>query len=597
MIATASISNKWRNRSITSQTALNADLDLQSDFVDFVTDNRILVNGLIGFGLEIADHRFRFTNLYIRDTLKQSRLSLGENNDGNSFLIQDTGWFERQLIDSQLVGELKFGDLAVDLRGGYAQTQREAPYEYNFQYERTNNPNEPFGDTFINTLDNGQTGSADVSFSSLSEDLWFGGIDISYPVFDFATLVVGYAYSDTDRVSTRRELLIVADTAFPDGVGALRPDLLLGDAVIDFYDIGLIDGNPGTPAFGAELTIHAAYGKAIINPVPPVTIDVGVRYEDAEQSVSPIEVFTVPTGSNATTFIANDYFLPAATVTWEASDALQFRLAASKTIARPQFRELIFQPYFNPETNRQFNGNPNLIDSELLNAEARVEYYFGGRENRVSLAGFYKKIDNPIEVFSSFSDNEQISGFANAPEAQLYGAELDLQYNYDLLDAGGWLSNKRIVVVANYTYTQSELKVAPGDETTVFPSSPQAASDFFRDGAPLTGQSDHLANLQIGLENVDRLQQLTFLASYASERVTSRGTANLPDIVENPGFRLDFVAREAVNFLGQDLELKFEARNIFGRDNLEYQDNGTTRIDINTYDVGQSFSLSVSAEF
>ena len=33
----------------------------------------------------------------------------------------------------------------VDLRGGYAQTQREAPYEYSFTYVRTNNPNDPLG--------------------------------------------------------------------------------------------------------------------------------------------------------------------------------------------------------------------------------------------------------------------------------------------------------------------------------------------------------------------------------------------------------------------------------------------------------------------
>ena len=35
--------------------------------------------------------------------------------------------------------------------------------------------------------------------------------------------------------------------------------------------------------------------------------------------------------------------LPAATLTWEVSPQLQLRFNASKTIARPQFRELIFQ--------------------------------------------------------------------------------------------------------------------------------------------------------------------------------------------------------------------------------------------------------------
>ncbi|MEZ5692346.1 MAG: TonB-dependent receptor [Altererythrobacter sp.] len=596
VIATASISNKWRNRSIVSQTAVNADLDLDTDFRDFVTDNRILVNGLLGFGLEAGNHRIRWTNLFIRDTLKQSRLALGEDfQDDDSEFQQDTIWHERQLLDSQLVAELVFGDLDVDLRAGYAQTQREAPYEYSFTYVRTNNANDPLGDTFINVLDR-QTGSASVAFSELKEDLWYGGIDFSYPLTDWLRLTAGYAYTDTSRYSERREFLINADSSFPDGVGALRPDLLLGDAIIDFYGLGLIESTEADPAFEAALKIHAGYLKGQVNPFDSVTLDIGVRYEDAEQSVVPVEVFATPTNSGSSTFLANDYFLPAATLTWEVSPEFQLRFNASKTIARPQFRELIFQTYYDPETNRQFNGNPSLVDSKLFNAEARGEYYFG-RGNRVSLAGFYKKIDNPIEVYSSFSDNDRISGFANAPEATLYGAEFDLQYGIDLYDWGGWWENKRIITVANYTYTQSELKVGANDVARVFPFADQPATNFFRDGVALTGQSDHMANLQLGIENTDKLQQATLLVNYSSERVTSRGTADLPDIIENPGLTVDFVVRQEISLAKQPFELKFEARNIFGRDNFEYQDNGTTRIDINSYKVGQSFALSVSTEF
>ena len=596
VIATAGVSNKWRNRSIIAQTAVNADLDLDTDFRDFVTDNRMLVNGLLGFGLEIGDHRFRWTNLYIRDTLKQSRLSLGEDlQDGDTEFQQDTAWYERQLIDSQLVAELEFGDLNVDLRGGYAQTQREAPYEYSFTYVRTNNENDPLGDLFVNVLDR-QRGSGSVAFSQLKEELWYGGIDLGYALTDWLRLTVGYAYTDTDRYSERREFLFDADSGFEDAVGALRPDLLLGDAVIEYYDIGLIETTQSDPAFAAALEIHAGYLQSRINPLAGVTLDLGVRYEDAVQRVDPVEVFASPGNSASSTLLANDYYLPAGTLTWEVTDALQARLSASKTIARPQFRELIFQTYYDPETNRQFNGNPLLIDSELTNLEARLEYYFG-RGSRVSLAGFYKDIENPIEVFSSFSDNVQVSGFANAPSAKLHGAELEFQLNHDLIDWGGWFESKRAVVVANYTYTDSEIEVTTGDTTQVFPGGTRPATDYFRDGVPLTGQSDHLVNLQLGLENLDRLQQFTVLLSYASERVTARGTASLPDIVEDPGLSVDFVYRQEFDVFSRPVELKLEARNIFGRDHFEYQSNGTNRIEINTYEVGQSFALSLSTEF
>lgn len=611
MIATVNLSNKYRNRRITSQTPLGGDLALRTDNTQFVTDNRVLFNGLLGFGLEVGDHQFRFTNLFIRDTLKRASLEQSEDLlDGDTSLIQDTAWFERQLYDTQFVGELNFDRLSVDLRGGFAETQREAPYEYEFVYTRSNNPADPFGALFINRLDQ-QRGSATVAFSDLTERLYYGGIDVTYEATDWLNATVGYAYTDTRRVSERRELSLRATSGFPEAFGVFRPDALFGDDLIDLgfdparqqaagigpYQYNIFETTETDPAFRADLDVHGAYGLVRVTPAEiGLTAEVGVRYEDAEQSVVPLQIFDTPSNSGASTQLNNDYFLPGATLTYEIGYNFQVRASASRTVARPQFRELIFQTYFDPETNRQFNGNPSLIDSELTNYELRGEYYVNSA-NRVSLAGFYKKIDNPIEVFSTFSQNEQISGFANAPASKLYGAELEIEASEDLADWGGWFTNKRLVAIVNYTYTQSELEVSDTDIARVFPFADQPATNYFRDGVPLTGQSDHIANFQLSLENQDDLQQFTLLANYASKRVTSRGTLDLPDIYENPGLRIDFVFRQGLTLGGIPLELKLEGRNLTSRDNMEYQDNGTRRIDINSYAVGRSFSASISAEF
>lgn len=449
-----------------------------------------------------------------------------------------------------------------------------------------------------------------MAFSDLTEDLYYGGLDISYQLADWLGVTVGGAYTDTSRFSSRRELDIRATGDYPDVFGAFRPDLLLQPSLINFgfdpaaqqaaglgpFGYTIFDTTGSDPAFDAGLEIKAGYVQARVKPVDPISLDLGVRYEDATQDVIPLGLDGQPNGSTTGTLLKNDYFLPAATLTWEASNSLQLRLNASKTIARPQFRELVFQTYYDPESNRRFNGNPQLVDSKLTNYEARAEYYWGSG-SRASVAGFYKDIERPIEVFSSFSDNDQVSGFANAPSAELYGAEFEFQWNKDLYELGGWFESKRFVAIANYTHTKSELKVSDSDTTQVFPSVPQPATNFFRDGVPLTGQSDHLVNLQLGIEDLDKVSQATLLLTYASERVTSRGTGTLPDIVENPGLRLDFVVRQGFTLAGADMELKLEARNLTGRDYEEYQSNGTNRIEINSYDVGTSFSIGLSAEF
>lgn len=599
VIANAGYSNRWLTRDTIQQSSFSADLEtLDQDFRRVITENRIVVNGLLGLGLEFDDNQLRWTNFFVRDTLKQARLGIGSKQETTSdFLQQDTAWFERQLFTSQLVGEFKFTpEISLDLRGAYANSQREAPFELFYEYVRSNSDSDPFGEVFINRLNNGQTGDASVSFSDLNEDLWFGGADLSYRIAPGYTITVGGAYTDQNRDSSRRDFTFLAANDFPTGVGTLRPDLLLQPAIIDFYDIDLIETNEGNPAFNATLKVAAGYAKINARLTDTFSVDAGVRYEDGKLDVTPIQVFTDPGASTAGTSLKNSYWLPAAALTWQLRPELQLRLSASKTIARPQFRELIFQFYFDPETNRQYQGNPQLVDSELINAEARVEYYFAS-DQRVAVSGFYKKIDKPIETFVANSGNEQVTSFANAPEATLYGLEIEAQKLFNLDSLGSMFNSRRLVLSGNYTYTKSELKVGADDRTAVIGVNDPLAIDYFQDGSPLTGQSDHVANLQVGFEHRDRLSQQTFLLNYASERVVSRGlngSPPQPDVIEKPGLRLDFVAREGFKLLNRELEVKFEARNLTGEKHEEFQESGSNRIERNTYDLGRSFSLSAT---
>jgi hypothetical protein len=152
-------------------------------------------------------------------------------------------------------------------------------------------------------------------------------------------------------------------------------------------------------------------------------------------------------------------------------------------------------------------------------------------------------------------------------------------------------------VIGNYTWSDSKIEVKPGDTAALFGTAIQAASNFFADGAPLTGQSQHLANIQLGFEDSASLSQQTLLISYASDRATGRGAAGLPDVIESPGVSIDFVARQGLDLFGQEIELKFEARNLLRREFREFQERGGNRIYFNRHDAGAKFSFSVSTSF
>ncbi len=603
VVATAGYSQNWLTKDNIEQNAADADLAvLDKDYRQVSTENRIVVNGLFGLGYEYGEgNKVRWTNLIIRDTLKRTSLSEGKQNSqrpDRDFLEQETGWYERQVWSTQLSGSFNFDPVKIDMRAAYANSRREAPFELAFGYSRSNAAADPSGAYFINRLDNGQTGFASIVFSELDEDLLAYGADASWEVTPQFVVSAGLEGTDTERDSERREFLAIAPSTFPSGVSLFRPDYLLGSEVVDFYGIRAIETTESDPAFTATLETQAAYLQAQAEVADGFEVNLGVRYEQAEQVVEPRQVFATLAGSSAETLLDNDYILPALTLTWKFADDMQARFNASQTIARPQFRELMFQSYYDPESNRAYRGNPLLIDSEFKNAELRWEWYFA-RDQRLSAAGFWKEIDKPIEAFTGFNDNNPVTSFANAPAATLYGLELESQKYFFLSDMteSALFASRKLVLIGNYTWSKSELSVKDGDTTDVFGTVTQPSSNFFRDGAQLTGQSEHLVNLQIGLENEDALSQQTLLISYASDRVTSRGAAGLPDIFESPGVSVDFVARQGFQFLGKGMEFKFEARNLLRTEYSEYQERGPNRIFFNRYDRGVKLSASISASF
>lgn len=637
LIASLGLSNTFRTRDAVQQDSVTETGALRNDFRTVLTDNRIVANALVGVGYQFDDSTVRWTNVYIHDTLKQGRLSGATlyNNPSGLRLQQNTNWFERQLVESQLVGEFKITDaVKFDARGAYANSKRNAPYERQFDYLCSNRTTTglpitttgaPISSGF--NCDGAYQATqrfspfASVVFSDLNEDLFTGQADLSVklPTDRPITLSTGYFYSDTDRTSRRMQFNYQtsngAGTApgFPNNL--LRPDLLLSqDSIFNACPtqgagactIELQFNTPlGAWAYDASLAIHGGYVQGEAELLDGVRGVIGVRYETAKESVAPVDT--------TTTTLNNDYFLPALTLTWNFSNDMQLRLHGSKTISRPQFRELAPQQFRDPDSDRLFFGNQNLTDTQLYNAEARYEWFFG-RDQRITLAGFYKRLDNPIEQvgFYTGSDDRLQTGFTNLPKATLYGGEAEVQ-KYIPLDfiSGDFFSTRRLLVLANYTYTKSEITADGSCVPTVTSSTDGGcptgfgpASSQFRDGAALTGQSDHLVNVQLGIEDTASLSQLTVLFNYASDRVTNRGPSNLsgegfqPDIVERPGIRLDVVGRQGFEVAGAKLEFKAEARNLTGTRFSESQtfDNGNV-VYINRYDLGRVFSLGVTAAF
>ncbi|MFN3817927.1 TonB-dependent receptor domain-containing protein [Blastomonas sp.] len=609
VVGAAGINNTWRTRGGIQQISqgivpINGVDTLLPD-IDFrylTTENRIVVNGLFGLTADVGEHKFKLTNLFIRDTLKDASIREGFDarvSDTRLINRSRTTWFERQLFNTQFVGEMKFDRLRLNVRGSYANSQRNAPYERTFDYTF----NQIAGD-FVNDLQSAGESSR-IAFSELDDNVYGANLDLAYEA-DIGipiTFSGGYAYYKNDRISVRRDFrFLSAQGALPFAVSQQRPDFLLSDFNVYTYDVRLVEtsGSNGAAAYDAGLEVHAGYLQFEAELTEGLRLQAGVRYEDGDQFVTPLDLFGLGGSNLDATNIKKDDWLPAATLTWNFADDMQLRFAASKTIARPQFRELAPQQYLDLEFDRTFFGNPYLKNSRLINLEARYEYYFG-QDERLTAAVFYKDIRNPIENLGFRQGDNFFTTFANAPQATLYGAEIEVVKYFDLDVLGGtFFEQRRMLWAGNYTYTNSNVEVTADDQIAdPLSGNLVPATAIFRPGGfALTGQSDHIANLQFGMESTgDRLSQQTLLISWNSNRVTNRGPAGQPDFVEYTGPRLDFVWREGFNLFGKLGELKFEARNLLGTDYVEFQQLNSSVIRNNAYDIGRGFQVSASLQF
>jgi len=601
VVFVAGYDNSWTTRSgIQQQGRLDIDeLVVQTDYDYVSTENDIDLNLFGSLGWSNLDHDVKWTNLYVRKVTKEARTREGIDFDapGNGQVRDDyTEWFERNLFSSQLAGEHTFmdGALEFDWRGAYALTTRDSPYEKVIRYRLDD-------DGVYRTDTEAQRNTT--SFSELEDEVLSAGADLRYtlPLSDARDLTVsgGFAWFDNTRDAEQRVFRFYAPNGLPLDVQDSRVDYLfsdfnLGPALLELQEV---TPGGGAAAYEAGLEVVAGYVQVEADILPLVSVSAGVRYEDAEQFVTPIDLF-----GGAVTFqptqLEEQYWLPSATLTWNFAEDLQLRLGASQTIGRPQFRELAPQQYLDPENDRLFFGNPYLVDTELLNLDARVEWYFA-RGQYVTAGVFYKDIENPIESSISEQGNLLIQTYLNAPQATLYGFEIDAKKYWEWPDHSmDFVANKRWLVQANYTFADSEVTVENGD--VVFPLSAggaaRPASDYIIDGSKLQGQSDHLANLQLGWEDDAARSQATILVTYVSERSSARGRPGEPDLIQDPGVILDFVYRKDFDWMGRDLGLAVELRNLLDEEYIEYQEQGN-RIIANGYDLGMSGSISLTARF
>jgi outer membrane receptor protein involved in Fe transport len=600
-ILVAGFDNSWRTRRGVQEEGIvttAGDLTPTAHYDFVATRNDVLLNGMFGLGADIGNTEINWTNLYVRSVTKEARTRQGidEINVGVPLRTDATTWYVRELANTQLTGTTQIGDLSITGRASYALTSRDAPYEKDITYRRVDNE-------WLHNAQSPQT--ANTRFSNVNDKLVSGGVDATYTLpfggMRDAKISAGYAYSENKRSAEMREFRFLAsNNGLPIEVQRQRVDYLLSDVNINTNALVLREttGANGAASYRGYLATHGVYTQTDIEILPFVRLAAGVRYEGAVQGIGLVDLFGGPNPASPAS-INKAYLLPAASITWNFYEDMQLRLGASKTIARPQFRELAPQPYYDPDTFRIYTGNPYLTNSKLINVDGRWEWFFGPNQY-IAAGGFYKDLDRPVEQVVLETGSTLQTTFLNAPRTKLYGGEFEARKYWEAPANLGYLSSLAWFTALNYTYSQSRVIVNAND--VVYPVTggglPLPANIYVQNGDRLQGQSNHLVNVQFGAEDEARGLQATLLLNYASDRVSNRGRPGFPDVLVRPGMTLDFTFRKIfTNSEGTETELMFEARNLLSAEYNEFQRLGTGIVSVNKYALGQSFSLALKRRY
>jgi len=236
-------------------------------------------------------------------------------------------------------------------------------------------------------------------------------------------------------------------------------------------------------------------------------------------------------------------------------DKVKYRFSLSKTLARPEFREVANFAYYDFVRNAQLLGNPNLEKSDIYNLDLKYELYPKAGEN-ISVSLFGKNFIKPIEqiVADGSVPSNLLLTFTNPESAILYGVEIEIRKKI----------NEWFDFYTNTSLMNSNVKGL---------------------NRQMQGQSNYVINGGINLHKKKETLNITY--NRVGDRISAVGFQGYADIFENSRNVLDVVYLHKIN----KGELKLAISDVFAQPSIYYQ---KTKGDLIKTNNEQTISLTLN---
>lgn len=345
------------------------------------------------------------------------------------------------------------------------------------------------------------------------------------------------------------------------------------------YYISSILSNP-SDIYQANINILGAYAMVTLPIHQKINLTTGLRIEYTLMKYTGTNRLTNKPIKNQT--VLNSIKpLPSFNLVYKATDKINVRASYNRTLARPSFREKSQLVIYDPILDQTFIGNLDLVETDIDNVDLRFEYFFGGGD-LISVTGFYKNFNNPIEIqpFSEVGPNDLIG--VNRNKASMFGIEFELKKNLSFIHK----KLDGLQLGANATYIKSSI-TRSADEKSKYIKLNQTIPNK----REMQGQSPFIVNAFISYFNKKSNTEVNLSYNVKGRTLAIVSIGDYPYIYEDPFHNLDFKITQRLG-KSKQFVLGFKANNLLGdsrQQYYEFQDLG--RLNYRNFREGRIYTL------
>jgi TonB-dependent receptor len=566
---------------------------------DSVFTQSVLNSGMLNLVYKINENNtIKFKNIYSVNSEDKVNVRNGVrelDSDPRQWEKSTNFWYtQNNFLTNQLLGIHTIKENKFNWSVGYSNVKRDIPNLRRVVYRKYSlNEDDPTEQYVAVVQQNGTipTAAGNMFWSESDEKIISARYDLTIPFKEVNSIKIGGW--NQFRMKDFQSRNFGFSQYKPNG-STFNSNLLLlpMDQIFSIENMGLLSNGQGGFKLDEATKVDDSYNaNSLLNSFYTMVdykldkwrFTGGVRLESYNQNFNYIE-FGSNLNRNIDTTVID--LLPSVNIIYNFNKKMKLRGSISQTVSRPEFRELAPFNFYNFILDNITSGNPYLKRTKITNCDIRYEVYPGSGQI-ISLSGFYKNFDNPIETINrTGTSGAPELYFSNIDRSQSFGGELEFRFklgflskveNHKLWDQLTLYSNVSLI---KSVVNMDEVIGAGGNR-------------------PLQGQSPYIINSGLFYTNKKEDFNVTLSYNVIGPRIYIVGNQQEPSVWENGRNVIDFQLAKSY----KKFEIKLNIKDILAQKLIYFQDlNGNQKYDTEDnrwqeITFGQTVSLSVRYKF